>query len=240
MLRSGITEVSPLRTINVWTKFHENPSTSFWRHFTKKHKCEPHGGATGKVRGSPESVFWGPWIIVPNFMAIHWIVFQIFQSGPTWWTDRPTDRLTLPSTEPKPGRLCRSDAESQPEPKLFLSSWCHSLNSRLPPKAGSRGKKSVSVQGFPLQSCTLNLLWAFCFRQEEEKKRQRREKKTNTGKTKRNLLNGTGAWDLQQEHGEVRPRYERKVQEEEEEEVQRQRLVQQACLVNFMWGKTSY
>lgn len=55
-----------------------------------------------------------------------------------------------------------SDAESQP----FLSSWCHNLSSRPPPKAGSGREKSVTVQGFPLQSCTLIHLFQTSRREE--------------------------------------------------------------------------
>ncbi len=44
-------------------------STHLSRHFTKNHKCHPHGGPIGQVRGSPKSVgfiLWEPWIFVPN------------------------------------------------------------------------------------------------------------------------------------------------------------------------------
>lgn len=38
-------------------KFHSNQSSScFHQYFTQNHKCEPHGGATGKVRGSSMSL----------------------------------------------------------------------------------------------------------------------------------------------------------------------------------------
>lgn len=59
-----------------------------------------------------------------------------------------------------------------------LSSWCHSLNSRLPPKAGSRGEKSVTVLGFLLQSRTLNLPWAFA----SDRKKRRSSRGLTTGK----------------------------------------------------------
>ena len=46
-----------------------------FRHFTKKHECQPHGGARGNVGASPKwfsSILWGPW--TQNFMSIHQIV----------------------------------------------------------------------------------------------------------------------------------------------------------------------
>ncbi len=70
------------------------------RPFTKKQKCQPHGGARGNIRGSPKSVefiLWGTWTSVQNFMAIHPIVVEIFHSGPKWWIDL----VTLPSLEIK-------------------------------------------------------------------------------------------------------------------------------------------
>lgn len=74
-----------------------------------------------------------------------------------------------------------ADAESQPEPELFLSSWCHSLNSRLPPKAGSRGEKSVAAQG----SCCRAALWIFpeCSAS-DRKTKERRQKTRLLGKKK--------------------------------------------------------
>ncbi len=66
--------------------------------FTQNHKCQPHYGATGKVRQSPKSigfVLWEPWVSVQNVMTIHVIVVGIFQSGPKWWTNRQTD-ISIP------------------------------------------------------------------------------------------------------------------------------------------------
>ncbi len=63
-------------------------------HFTENHKCQPHGGARGKVREWPKSlgfILWAPYISVPHFITIHPIFVQIFQSGPNCWTDRQTD-----------------------------------------------------------------------------------------------------------------------------------------------------
>ncbi len=36
----------------------------------------------------------------PNFMAMHPIVVEIFQSGPKWWTDQPTPPCVEPYYEP--------------------------------------------------------------------------------------------------------------------------------------------
>lgn len=42
-----------------------------------------HGGAIGKVRRSPQQLGFIPlWISVPDIMAIHPKVAEIFQSGP--------------------------------------------------------------------------------------------------------------------------------------------------------------
>ena len=44
--------------------------------------------------GSPKSVLilLGPWMSDEYFIAIHTIVVEIFQSGPKWWTERPSFR----------------------------------------------------------------------------------------------------------------------------------------------------
>ncbi len=50
--------------------------------------------------GSPKSVefiVWEPGMCGHNFMATHWIVVEIFQSGQKWWTDWLTGWPTLPS-----------------------------------------------------------------------------------------------------------------------------------------------
>lgn len=42
----------------------------------------------GKFKESPKLlglIFWAPWISVPNVIAIHQIVVEIFQSRPKWW-----------------------------------------------------------------------------------------------------------------------------------------------------------
>lgn len=56
-----------------------------WRHFTQNLKCEPHGGATGKVRRSPKSLrstVLTPIKSTPNVKVIYPAVIEIFQSGP--------------------------------------------------------------------------------------------------------------------------------------------------------------
>ena len=36
-------------------------------------------------------ILWGPYMSVQNFMAIHPIVVEIFQSGPKWWANHHTN-----------------------------------------------------------------------------------------------------------------------------------------------------
>ncbi len=64
----------------------------------KNHKFQPHGGATGKVRGSQTSVgfiLWGTWVSVQNFISIHPIIVEIFQPGPKWCTEPSGQHWTL-------------------------------------------------------------------------------------------------------------------------------------------------
>lgn len=76
-------------------KFHSNPSNScrdisLWTPDNK-----PHGGAGGKVKGSPklvEFILWGPWMFVQNFSQIQPIAVEIFQSA----VDRQADRHRHP------------------------------------------------------------------------------------------------------------------------------------------------
>ncbi len=64
-----------------------------WRHFTEIYKCQPDGGARGKVSRSLKSVGFilsGTRMSAQKFRRIHRTVVEIFQFGPT-----------LPSTEPR-------------------------------------------------------------------------------------------------------------------------------------------
>ncbi len=90
--------------VNVCATFHGNKSNNCCDISLKKHKCDPHGDTRRKVRGSPKSlgfIFWATWISGSNFIPI---VVEMFQSGPKWWTDRPT----FPSLEPRCYRTVRT------------------------------------------------------------------------------------------------------------------------------------
>ena len=66
---------------NVWPEFHSNPSNSCRDISDKNHKCEPHGGARRKVRGSPKSlgyIIQEPWTSATDVKAIHSIFVKIF------------------------------------------------------------------------------------------------------------------------------------------------------------------
>ena len=64
------------------------------RHFTQSHKCEPHGGARGKVRGSQSHSNSSSEVM--NDCTFSWqfhpIVVEIFKSGPKWRTDQHSCR----------------------------------------------------------------------------------------------------------------------------------------------------
>lgn len=65
----------------------------FWllRYFTKNHKCQPHGGIRENVRGSSKSGgFWATWISVLTFVAIQYMVVEIFQWLTDWMPTLPT------------------------------------------------------------------------------------------------------------------------------------------------------
>ncbi len=67
----------------MWTRLALKLRLQLW---TKK--CQPSGGAIGKVRGSPESlgfILWQTWMSVQNSMTIHPIVVEMFQFAPKWW-----------------------------------------------------------------------------------------------------------------------------------------------------------
>ena len=99
--RKGLTKVitvHPKGEINFCTRFDGNPSNSWQDISLKNNKCKPDGGITGKVRGSLTSLGFLLWVLrisVANFMALHPIVGEIFQSEQKWWTVqiRPNDPL---------------------------------------------------------------------------------------------------------------------------------------------------
>ncbi len=74
---------------NICIKFHDNPSNSRQRHFTKK----TNGVTGGKVKGLPKS--WVPWRSVQISMAIHLIVVEIFQSEPKQQSNIAISRAKL-------------------------------------------------------------------------------------------------------------------------------------------------
>ncbi len=81
--------LSPGKCLN---QISTNPSNCCRDISLHNQKCQPHGG-TREVRGSSKSlgfILWGPWISVPNLMAIHPTIVKTFQSGPKWWTGQPT------------------------------------------------------------------------------------------------------------------------------------------------------
>lgn len=45
-----------------------------------------------KPKDHHEFILWGPWMFAHNVRTYHIIVFEIFQSGIKWWTDRLTLR----------------------------------------------------------------------------------------------------------------------------------------------------
>lgn len=60
-------------------------------YFTLNCKCQPHGGAKGKVRGPPVSLGFIPWgpENVQNVTAIHLMVAEVlyFSLKSKWWTE---------------------------------------------------------------------------------------------------------------------------------------------------------
>ncbi len=59
-----------------------------------EHETEPES-VSESWQPWPKSVgfvLWGPSMSVQNFMAIHLIIVDTFQSGLKWWTDRLTDQ----------------------------------------------------------------------------------------------------------------------------------------------------
>ncbi len=72
--------------------------------FTLNHECQLHGGkGGGTFRGLPKSlglILWGPWIAVPNSMAIHLTVVKTNVMSPnpqksaTWWHQRKVRGLS--------------------------------------------------------------------------------------------------------------------------------------------------
>lgn len=59
------------------------------KHFSQSQKCQPASGARGNVGTIKVTRLHR--LSVPNLMAIHQVLFEIFQSRPKWWTDRQTD-----------------------------------------------------------------------------------------------------------------------------------------------------
>ena len=81
--------------LNACTKFNSNPCNNCWDFSLKAKKCQPASGAGRKEtvsQKSEEFILWGPRMSVQNFMAYNIIVVEIFQSGPKWWTNWPTNR----------------------------------------------------------------------------------------------------------------------------------------------------
>lgn len=51
------------------------------------------GGSTKSFK----STIRPPWTSVSNVIDIYSIHFEIFESGPKWWTDQPTNAVAFPS-----------------------------------------------------------------------------------------------------------------------------------------------
>lgn len=82
----------PLGTMNICTK---QPIQWFSRYFNKNKAIQHRSGARGKARGSSKSFWfmvWDPWMSVQSLMAIHPIVVEIFQPGPTPTFSSPEPR----------------------------------------------------------------------------------------------------------------------------------------------------
>lgn len=83
--------------VSTWTKW--KTSSKVKKHCTNfvdisldKWSFWPPGGARGKVRGSSLGfVLQALWTSVLNFMAIHPVVLEIYQSELKWWENWPTD-----------------------------------------------------------------------------------------------------------------------------------------------------